>query len=249
MMGVAAQDGEDQCRDCRLGMARLFRSRPGAERASVSTWPKYRRPDPRTAPAKAKAVGLYMICTLSKHDAERQGYADALMLDWRGQVAECTGANIFFVKNGELHTPTPDCFLDGITRRTVIGLARATPDQGHRAGDPARGDVGLRAMFHRRHGRGGDAGVGDRSLFRFEVGDITRTLRERLSGRGSAEERRRHRAVRQGILASAELRAHPPVTGGKKATSTGMLRAHGRAARGSGSTAARIRRRSAKAWR
>ena len=65
-----------------------------------------------------------MICTLSKHAAERKGYADALMYDWRGQVAECTGANIFFVRNGELHTPTPDCFLDGITRRTVIDLAR-----------------------------------------------------------------------------------------------------------------------------
>ena len=85
---------------------------------------KWRRPDPATAPSKAKAVGLYMICTLSKHEAERKGYADALMLDWRGQVAECTGANIFFVKDGEIHTPTPDCFLDGITRRTVIDLAR-----------------------------------------------------------------------------------------------------------------------------
>ena len=85
---------------------------------------EWRRPDPRTAPSKAKAVGLYMICTLSKHAAERKGYSDALMYDWRGQVAECTGANIFFVRNGELHTPTPDCFLDGITRRTVIDLAR-----------------------------------------------------------------------------------------------------------------------------
>ncbi len=82
------------------------------------------RPDPRTTPALAKAVGLYMICTLSKHAAERKGFADALMLDWRGQVAECTGANIFFVKDGELHTPVPDCFLDGITRRTVIDLAK-----------------------------------------------------------------------------------------------------------------------------
>jgi branched-chain amino acid aminotransferase len=86
---------------------------------------KWRRPDPMTAPAKAKAAGLYMICTLSKHAAERKGYADALMLDWRGQVAECTGANVFFVRGGEIHTPTPDCFLDGITRRTVIDLARA----------------------------------------------------------------------------------------------------------------------------
>jgi branched-chain amino acid aminotransferase len=85
---------------------------------------EWRRPDPRTAPAKTKAAGLYMICTLSKHAAERKGYADALMLDWRGQVAEATGANIFFVKDGKLHTPAPDAFLDGITRRTVIALAR-----------------------------------------------------------------------------------------------------------------------------
>lgn len=86
---------------------------------------KYRRPSPDTIPCHAKASGLYMICTLSKHDAEAKGYADAMMLDYRGQVAETTGANMFFIKNGEIHTPTPDCFLDGITRRTVIKLARA----------------------------------------------------------------------------------------------------------------------------
>lgn len=85
---------------------------------------EYRRPDPRTAPSASKAAGLYMICTISKHAAEAKGYSDALMLDWRGQVAECTGANVFFVKDGAIHTPTPDCFLDGITRRTVIGLAK-----------------------------------------------------------------------------------------------------------------------------
>ena len=85
---------------------------------------KWRRPAPETAPVASKAVGLYMICTMSKHDAEREGFQDALMLDWRGQIAEATGANIFFVMDGELHTPKPDCFLDGITRRTVIGLAR-----------------------------------------------------------------------------------------------------------------------------
>ena len=85
---------------------------------------KWARPAPNTAPTSSKAAGLYMICTMSKHDAEGRGYNDALMLDWRGQVAEGTGANIFLVINGELHTPTPDCFLDGITRRTVIGLAR-----------------------------------------------------------------------------------------------------------------------------
>jgi len=85
---------------------------------------EYRRPDPKTIPAKAKASGLYMICTISKHKAERKGYADAMMLDWRGLVAECTGANIFFIRDGKIHTPTPDCFLDGITRHTVVGLAR-----------------------------------------------------------------------------------------------------------------------------
>ncbi|MBM3596865.1 MAG: branched-chain amino acid aminotransferase [Alphaproteobacteria bacterium] len=88
------------------------------------TMAKYRRPSPETAPTASKAAGLYMICTISKHAAERDGFQDALMLDWRGQIAEATGANVFFVMNGELHTPKPDCFLDGITRRTVIGLAR-----------------------------------------------------------------------------------------------------------------------------
>jgi branched-chain amino acid aminotransferase len=85
---------------------------------------EYRRPDPATIPCKAKAAGLYMICTISKHRAERLGYADALMYDWRGLVAECTGANVFFVKEGRVHTPIPDCFLDGITRKTAIELAR-----------------------------------------------------------------------------------------------------------------------------
>lgn len=85
---------------------------------------EYRRPDPMTAPCESKAAGLYMICTISKHRAERKGYADAMMLDWQGRVAECTGANIFFTKDGQLHTPIADCFLDGITRRTVIDLAK-----------------------------------------------------------------------------------------------------------------------------
>ena len=85
---------------------------------------KWRRPAPETAPVHAKAAGLYMICTLSKHEAEAKGYDDALMLDYRGQIAESTGANIFLIQEGKIHTPTPDCFLDGITRRTVIGIAK-----------------------------------------------------------------------------------------------------------------------------
>ena len=90
-------------------------------RMQMSEWC---RPDPRTAPTKSKAAGLYMICTLSKHKAEAAGYDDALMLDWRGRIAEGTGANIFLVIDGKIHTPVPDCILDGITRRTVIGLAQ-----------------------------------------------------------------------------------------------------------------------------
>jgi branched-chain amino acid aminotransferase len=85
---------------------------------------EYRRPDPKTAPCLAKAAGLYMICTISKHRAERRGYADAMMLDWQGRVAECTGANIFFIKDGKIHTPIADCFLAGITRATAVMLAK-----------------------------------------------------------------------------------------------------------------------------
>ncbi|WP_372605163.1 branched-chain amino acid aminotransferase [Actibacterium sp.] len=83
---------------------------------------KWRRPDPATIPCEAKAAGLYMICTMSKHAAEDKGCSDAMMFDYRGYVAEATGANIFFVKDGEVHTPKPDCFLNGLTRQTVIGM-------------------------------------------------------------------------------------------------------------------------------
>jgi len=85
---------------------------------------KWRRPSPETEPVHAKAAGLYMIASLCKDASTAHGYDDALMLDYRGQVAEATGANIFFLKDGALHTPKPDCFLDGITRRTVIDLAK-----------------------------------------------------------------------------------------------------------------------------
>ena len=85
---------------------------------------KWRRPDPATAPSQAKAAGLYMICTMSKHAAEAKGCSDAMMFDYRGYVAEATGANIFFVKDGEVHTPMPDCFLNGLTRQTVVGMLK-----------------------------------------------------------------------------------------------------------------------------
>ncbi|WP_096704871.1 branched-chain amino acid aminotransferase [Magnetospirillum sp. 15-1] len=91
-------------------------------RLDISEW---RRPHPQTAPTQAKASGLYMIGTLSKHTAEAAGYDDSLLLDWRGQIAEASGANIFFVFDGEVHTPIPDCFLNGITRQTVMDLVRA----------------------------------------------------------------------------------------------------------------------------
>jgi branched-chain amino acid aminotransferase len=123
MMGVSAQKNRINCAIAIWQWPSYFKpeERLKGIRLDIA---EYRRPDPRTAPSKSKAAGLYMICTLSKHAAEDKGYADALMLDWRGQVAEATGANVFFVKDGRLHTPTPDCFLDGITRRTVIDLAK-----------------------------------------------------------------------------------------------------------------------------
>ena len=86
----------------------------------------YRRPDPACAPVASKAAGLYMICTISKMRAENRGFADALMYDWQGRVAECTGANVFFIKDGALHTPIADCFLNGITRQTLIEIAKKT---------------------------------------------------------------------------------------------------------------------------
>jgi branched-chain amino acid aminotransferase len=137
---------------------------------------EYRRPDPMTAPSKAKAVGLYMICTISKHKAERKGYADALMLDWRGQVAECTGANIFFVKNGEIHTPTPDCFLDGITRRTVISLAQKRQIKVNERAIMPEELKGFEQCFI--VGTAAEVTpVGEIGPHKFAVGDLTRTLR------------------------------------------------------------------------
>ncbi|MEO5374818.1 MAG: branched-chain amino acid aminotransferase [Alphaproteobacteria bacterium] len=123
MMGVAAQKNVIHLAIACWAWPSYFspEARMAGIRLKISPW---RRPHPQTAPTNAKAAGLYMICTLSKHEAENEGFEDALMLDWRGQIAEATGANVFLVMNGEVHTPTPDCFLDGITRRTVIDLAR-----------------------------------------------------------------------------------------------------------------------------
>ncbi|MDR3417493.1 MAG: branched-chain amino acid aminotransferase [Nevskia sp.] len=90
-------------------------------RLAIADW---KRPSPDTAPTAAKATGLYMVGTMAKMKAEAEGYSDALMMDWRGRVAETTGTNVFFVMDGDLHTPDPDCFLDGLTRRTVVRLAQ-----------------------------------------------------------------------------------------------------------------------------
>ncbi|OHC75469.1 MAG: branched-chain amino acid aminotransferase [Rhodospirillales bacterium RIFCSPLOWO2_02_FULL_58_16] len=125
MMGVSAQQSKIHVAIATWTWPSYFspEARMKGIRLKTSPW---RRPAPETAPVLAKAAGLYMICTMSKHAVETQGYDDALMLDWRGLVAESTGANIFLVfGDGRLHTPAPGCFLDGITRRTVIDLARA----------------------------------------------------------------------------------------------------------------------------
>lgn len=138
---------------------------------------KWKRPSPETIPTAAKAAGLYMICTMSKHAAEAKGCSDALFMDYRGYVAEATGANVFFVKDGEVHTPSPESFLNGITRQTVIGMLK---------------DRGI--TVHERHimpeeladfeqcwltGTAAEVTpVGQIGEFTFEVGDITREISE-----------------------------------------------------------------------
>ena len=123
MMGVSAQNNKINLAIAVWDWPSYFdpEQKMKGIRLDIADW---KRPDPATIPCKSKAAGLYMICTLSKHAAEAKGYADALMFDYRGQVAEATGANVFFTKEGVIHTPTPDCFLDGITRQTVIRLAK-----------------------------------------------------------------------------------------------------------------------------
>lgn len=124
MMGVAAQSSKIHVAIAVWQWPSYFS--PEAKMAGIKLmWAPWRRPAPDMAPTASKAAGLYMICTLSKHEAEAKGYQDALMLDYRGYLAEATGANLFLVMDGKIHTPKPDCFLDGITRRTVIDLAKA----------------------------------------------------------------------------------------------------------------------------
>lgn len=174
MMGVSAQQTKTNLAIAAWEWPAYFT--PEARLKGIRmTVAKYRRPDPATAPTDSKAAGLYMICTLSKHAAEAAGYNDALMLDWRGQVAEATGANIFLVQKGVLHTPVPDCFLDGITRRTVIGLARR---RGY--------EIVERAIVPEEFAHTDEVFLTGTAVevtpvreiddYRFDVGEITRTL-------------------------------------------------------------------------
>jgi branched-chain amino acid aminotransferase len=123
MMGVSAQQNRINVAIAAWEWPSYFKAEERLRGIKIDI-AEYRRPDPRTAPTRSKAAGLYMICTISKHAAEAKGYADALMFDWEGYVAEATGANVFFIKDGQIHTPLADRFLDGITRRTVIDLAK-----------------------------------------------------------------------------------------------------------------------------
>ena len=138
---------------------------------------KWKRPSPETIPVHAKAAGLYMICTTSKHAAEAKGCSDALFMDYRGHVAEATGANIFFVKDGEVHTPLPDCFLNGLTRQTVIGLLKDRQIKVHeRRIDPAEME-GMQQCW--LTGTAAEVTpVGQIADYNFEVGALTRDIAE-----------------------------------------------------------------------
>ncbi len=177
MMGVAAQSTRINVAIAVWQWPAYFGDEARTKGISLKT-SAWRRPPPESAPVFAKATGLYMICTLSKHAAEAEGYVDSLMLDWRGQVAEATGANIFLMfDDGKLHTPTPDCFLDGITRRTVIDLARRRgievvervimPEELEKASEIFL--TGTAAEV---------TPVGRIDAMTFDVGDVTKQLRE-----------------------------------------------------------------------
>ena len=141
-------------------------------RLDISKW---KRPSPETIPSAAKAAGLYMICTMSKHAAEAKGCSDAMMFDYRGYVAEATGANIFFVKDGEVHTPYPDAILNGITRQTVIGMLRAKGVTVHERFIKADELEGFQQCF--LTGTAAEVTpVGQIGGYMFEVGALTRDI-------------------------------------------------------------------------
>lgn len=173
-MGVSAQRTKPHMAIAAWEWGKYFDPQLAAKgiRLNIAPW---RRPAPYTAPVHAKAAGLYMICTLSKHYAEDRGFNDALMLDWRGQVAEATGANAFFIRDGVIHTPTPDCFLDGITRRTVIDLAqRRGVEVVERAIWPE--ELESFEQFFLTGSAAEVTFVGSAGPWNFEVGDLSRQL-------------------------------------------------------------------------
>jgi branched-chain amino acid aminotransferase len=174
MMGVSAQGTKPHLAIAAWEWGKYFDPKL-AEKGIRLDIARYRRPAPYTAPVHSKAAGLYMIATLSRQQAESGGYDDALMFDWRGQVAEATGANVFFVRDGELHTPTPDCFLDGITRRTVMDLAR------NRGVEVVEREIWPEELesFEQMFLTGSAAEVtfvGSAGPWNFEVGDLSRQL-------------------------------------------------------------------------
>ncbi len=136
---------------------------------------KWKRPSPETIPHAAKAAGLYMICTMSKHAAEAKGCSDAMMFDYRGYVAEATGANIFFVKDGEVHTPKPDCILNGITRQTVVQMLKDMQIKVHERHIEARELEGFEQCW--LTGTAAEVTpVGQIGDYNFEVGDLTKRV-------------------------------------------------------------------------
>lgn len=189
MMGVAAQTNTIHLAVAAWEWPSYFSPEARNKGISLKT-SKWRRPAANTAPVHAKACGLYMIATLSKHDAEKDGFTDSLMLDYRGHVAEATGANIFMeMGDGKLHTPTPDCFLDGITRRTVIDLAKARGIEVVERTIMPEELANVTQVF--LSGTAAEVTpVGAIDEHTYTVGDITKTLRadyEKLVGRADAE--------------------------------------------------------------
>jgi branched-chain amino acid aminotransferase len=189
MMGVSAQDTTIHLAIAVWAWPSYFSPEARNKGISLKTSP-WRRPPPDTAPVHAKAAGLYMICTMSKHDAEKAGYDDALMLDWRGYVVEGTGANFFMItQDNVINTPPPDCFLNGITRQTVIQLAK---DRGYKIVERHVQPEELKNA-HEIFVTGTAAEVtpvGKIDDLEYEVGEITKVLRgdyEKLVGRSETE--------------------------------------------------------------